>query len=197
MAEDETAVPRPDTTADLLDAVRQGDATAREQLVARYLPILARWAHGRLPSGSRQLSETADLVQVTLIRALNHIDRFESRREGAFLAYLRQILLNAIRDEIRRTAKRQADEPLDDELAAPGPGLLDEAIGRDVVETYEAALLELTESAREAVILRVELGFTYDEVALAVGFPSGNAARMAVTRALARLAEVMDEHRRS
>jgi RNA polymerase sigma-70 factor (ECF subfamily) len=136
-------------------------------------------------------------VQVTLIRALNHIDRFESRREGAFLAYLRQILLNAIRDEIRRTAKRQADEPLDDELAAPGPGLLDEAIGRDVVETYEAALLELTENAREAVILRVELGFTYDEVALAVGFPSANAARMAVTRALARLAEVMDEHRRS
>lgn len=187
---------RADTTADLLDAVRRGDERARDQLVARYHPLLTRWAHGRLPVASRQLAETADLVQVTLIRALNHIERFESRREGAFLAYLRQILLNAIRDEIRRSAKRRGDEPMDEELPSPTPGLLDEAIGRDVVEAYEAALLDLPEKPREAVILRVELSFTYEEVAAAVGFTNGNAARMAVTRALARLAEAMDEHRR-
>ena len=41
-------------------------------------------------------------------------------------------------------------------------------------------------------MLRIELGFTYVEIATFLGSPSANAARMVVTRALARLAEVMD-----
>jgi RNA polymerase sigma-70 factor (ECF subfamily) len=185
----------PATTADLLDAVRRGEEWARNRLVSRYHPILTRWAHGRLPDRARQLSETADLVQVALVRALNHIDQFHARHEGAFLAYLRQIVLNAIRDEIRRSARRAGDVPVTEQIAAPGRSLLEQTIGTDVIEAYEAALLELTESAREAVILRIEFGFTYAEIAAAIESPSANAARMTVSRALAKLAEVLGEHR--
>src|SRR5690606_6265763 len=88
------------STATLLARVRAGDAAAREQLCAQYLPLLMRWAHGRLPAAARDLAETADLVQMTLIKALGRIDEFESRHEGAFLAYLRSALLNALRNEI-------------------------------------------------------------------------------------------------
>src|SRR5688572_11599302 len=97
--------PAPDleTTAQLLAWVREGDPAACERLVTRYLPMLRRWAHGRLPGHARALADTDDLVQVTLIRALGRVREFESSREGAFLAYLRRILLNAIRGEIRRS----------------------------------------------------------------------------------------------
>src|SRR5690606_2412050 len=91
-----------ESTASLLAMVKGGDEAARERLCALYLPMLMRWAHGRLPPQARGLAETCDLVQATLIQALAQLGRFESRHEGAFLAYLRTALLNNLRNEIRR-----------------------------------------------------------------------------------------------
>lgn len=184
-----------ETTAGLLQRVRDGDARARERLLARYLPSLRRWAHGRLPPGARELADTDDLVQVTLLRALDHLEGFEPRRPGAFLAWLRRILLNALRDEIRRTVRRTGREPLDEALPDPAPSVVEQAIGREGLERYEAALSGLSDEQQEAVILRIELGLTYEQVAEAMGKPSANAARMVVSRALARLAEAMDAYR--
>ena len=99
-----------ESTADLLSRVRGGDPAAREQLFARYLPILKRWAHGRLPGSARNLADTDDLIQTSLLRALNRVGEFEPRHEGAFLAYLRQTLLNALRDEIRRSRRWLSSE---------------------------------------------------------------------------------------
>jgi RNA polymerase sigma factor (sigma-70 family) len=132
-------------------------------------------------------------VQVALLRALKHVEEFEARHEGAFLAYLRRIVLNSVRDELRRAARRPGRGELDAELAEPGPSLVEKAIGREALEAYESALAALPEEQQEAVILRIEFGFSYPEIAQAVGKPSANAARMAVSRALLRLAEVMDE----
>ena len=184
-----------ESTAALLTRVREGDEAARERLLARYLPILKRWAHGRLPVYARDLSETDDLVQVTLIRALSRVGEFEPRREGAFLAYLRRILLNALRDEIRRSMRRPAHDPLDESLTDPMPSVVERAIGRETLEEYEAALASLPEEQQEAVILRIEFGFTHPEIADALGKPSANAARMTVARALVRLMETMGERR--
>ena len=184
-----------ESTAALLTRIRGGDEGAREQLVARYLPILKRWAHGRLPGYARDLSETDDLVQVTLIRALSHAVEFEPRREGAFLAYLRRILLNAVRDEIRRSMRRPSHEDLPESLPDPTPSVVERAIGRETMEKYEAALGSLPEEQQEAVILRIEFGFTHPEIASALGKPSSNAARMTVARALVRLMEAMGERR--
>jgi RNA polymerase sigma factor (sigma-70 family) len=164
------------TTARLLARVRQGDRIAREELAARYLPVLRRWARGRVPRGDRSLADTDDLVQVTLIKALNRVEGFEPRREGAFLAYLTTILRNQI-----------VDRP------GNGPAPLEEVIGRETLEIYERALGRLGDLQREALVLRLELGWSYREVADAIGSPSANAARMVVTRALARMAELMVE----
>jgi len=138
--------------------------------------------------------DTDDLVQVAIMRALNKVEGFEAQRAGAFLAYLRRILLNSIRDEIRRAVRRPRSEVLPEELVDHAPSLVEQAIGSEAVEAYQAALAKLPEGQQEAVILRIEFGFTYQEIAEAVGSPSANAARMTVSRALLRLAEVMDGH---
>lgn len=139
------------------------------------------------------MADTDDLVQVSLIRALDHLEDFEPRHEGAFLAYLRRIVLNAVRDELRRAGRRPHRTDLRDSLPQPGPSLVEQAIGRELVEAYEAALATLPEEQREAVIMRIEFGYTYPEIAEALGRPSANAARMAVSRALLRLGEVLSE----
>ncbi len=178
-----------ESTATLLSQVRAGDAAARERLCAQYLPILQRWAHGRLPASARGLAETADLVQVTLMRALDAAVHFQPNHEGAFLAYLRTVLLNLIRREIGHNlpeGQRVSDDLL--EHAAPDSELA-RTIGPDVLWDYERALAELGPEWREAVILRLEFGFSYDEVAAATGRPSANAARMLVNRALMALSE--------
>jgi RNA polymerase sigma-70 factor (ECF subfamily) len=138
--------------------------------------------------------DTDDLVQVSLLRALEHVEGFEVRREGAFLAYLRRILLNAVRDEIRRASRRPSEDLEGLDLADPAPSPLERQIGRDMLETYEDALTRLTEGQREAVIMRLEFGYSYPQIAEAMG-RDANAARMLVARALVKLAEEMDEHR--
>lgn len=183
----------PDSTAVLLQRVRNGDEVARERLVARHLPLLRAWAHRRLPSAARALADTDDLVQVTFLRALNHVERFEPRHEGAFLAYLRQILLNAMRDEIRRASRRGPHEELDESAPDPGPSPLESALGRDALERYDRAFAKLGAEPQEAVFMRIEMGFTYEQIAEALGKNSANTARMVVTRALARLALAMED----
>ena len=178
----------PETTADLLSAVRRGDSEARERLFERCMPRLQQWAHRRLPTWARDIADTDDLVQVTLIRALARVDTFEARGEGAFLAYLRTILLNAVRDEIRRGGRRPRLDPLDDDLPSPVAAPLEELVGRDHLRRYDAALDTLDEAPREAVILRLEYGMSFREIAEAMGKPSEDAARMVVQRALERLA---------
>lgn len=192
-----TDTPRPagesplETTATLLDQARGGDTPARERLFARFLPTLRAWAHHRLPGHARDLAETDDLVQITLARALSRLDTFEARGEGAFLAYLRQILLNAVREEIRRSARYGArTEAAFDVTAAEAEPItpLERLIGRESLDRYERALASLTEDQREAVILRLEFGYGYREVADAMGRAGADSARMLVVRAFARLA---------
>ncbi len=183
-----------ESTASLLAKVREGDGEARDRLVARYLVLLRRWAHGRVPPRARALIDTGDVVQVTLVRALDKAGTFEPRREGAFLAYLRTILLNEIRAALRRVDRGPERAPLPDTIKDGRPSPLAEAIGAEAIDDYEAALGTLTEDQRQAVVLRVEMGFTHQQVAEAMGNRSSNAARMLVARALARLSEKMVEH---
>lgn len=162
--------------------------------MVRYLPLLKRWAHGRVPPRARRFADTDDLVQTTLMRALNAVQRFEPRREGAFLAYLRKILLNRLRTAVQRADAGPALRSLPDRLQASRPSPLEEAIGAEVMNAYEAALDSLTEDQHQAVVLRIEMGLSFHQVAEAMESPSADAARMLVARGLARLSERMVEH---
>jgi RNA polymerase sigma-70 factor, ECF subfamily len=180
-----------DTTFDLVERAKTGDGDALNRLFARYLPSLRRWASGRLPRWSRDLMDTDDLVQETVVRAVKRIDRFESRHEGALQAYLRQAIVNRIRDEVRRAKRSPAAVVLDDNAADMGASPLENAIGGEALERYEAALARLRPEEREAIVARVEMDGSYQDVAVALGKPSPDAARMAVSRALLKLAQEM------
>jgi RNA polymerase sigma-70 factor (ECF subfamily) len=181
-----------DSTFQLIDRARHGDQEALERLFARHLKPLQRWARGRLPKWARDLADTDDLVQDTLLRTFKRIEDFEPRRVGALQAYLRQAVLNRLRDELRRKG-RQPQEPAElDALEADGSqSPLEEAIGREAVERYERALGRLRPEEREAIIARVEMDYSYEELAEALGKPTPDAARKAAQRALVRLAEEM------
>jgi RNA polymerase sigma factor (sigma-70 family) len=180
-----------ETTFALVRRAHDGEAAARNELCARYLPRLERWAHGRLPVWARGALDTHDLVQDTLIQVLQRMHEFAPRHEGAFHAYLRLTLLNRVRDEIRRVRRRAPTVALPVDQPGSDPSPLEEAIGREALARYESALARLRAEDGEAIVLRIEMGYSYREIAAALEKPSADAAQMAVSRALVRLAEEM------
>jgi RNA polymerase sigma factor (sigma-70 family) len=184
-----------ESTQVLLDQARSGDQHALDRLFARYLPPLQRWASGRLPRGARDIADTQDLVQETVISTLRRLNAFESRHDGALFAYLRQALLNRIRDEYRRARRRPESAPLSPDQADEDASPLERAIGRQTLECYEQALQRLRPTEREAIVARVELQLSYEELAVALEKSSRDAARMTVARALLKLAMEMESGR--
>jgi RNA polymerase sigma-70 factor (ECF subfamily) len=182
-----------ESTFGLLKRARTGDSQALDHLMARHLAPLRRWARGRLPKWARDAADTDDLVQDTLPQTYKRLEDFEVRGPGALQAYLRKAILNRVRDELRRKARRPDSTDLDalraDENAVSP---LEEAIGRESIERYEQALATLSPEEREAVIGRVEMGYSYEELADVLGKPSADAARKAARRALLRLVQQMD-----
>jgi RNA polymerase sigma-70 factor (ECF subfamily) len=171
-------------TAELLRDIREGDRDAEQRLYERCLPMLRRWAHGRMPRAVRDISDTDDLVQVTLLRALRHLHEFESSGSGSFLAYLRHILLNEVRAELRRHRRR--DGRLDVDACAPGDAddsVVGNLVGHERMRAYEEALAALDRRQQELVVMRVEFGMGYAEISLETG-TSPDAVRMSLTRAL-------------
>jgi RNA polymerase sigma-70 factor (ECF subfamily) len=180
-----------ESTFHLIERARAGDQEAIARLFTRHLKPLQRWASGRLPRWARDIADTDDLVQETLIQTFKRIEDFEPRRVGALQAYLRQAVLNRIRNELRRKGRQPHATDLDgiDVQSVESP--LEQAIGREAVEGYERALQRLRAEEREAIIARVEMGYSYEELAEALGKPTPDAARKAAQRALVRLVEEM------
>ena len=189
-----------ETTIELLNRIKTGDDKALHQLVERSLPALRRWARGRLPQSARGVQETEDLIQNAVMRTMPRLQTFEVEHPGALQAFLRQAVANAIVDEIRKVNRRPV--AVDVEAASEmfidrAPSPLDQAIGREGFERYETALGRLSPADREAIIARIELQQSYEEVALALGKPSADAARVAVTRAIGKLLLLMAQLRKT
>ena len=175
----------------LIERAQTGDAAALNQLLDRYRPRIVRWASGRLPGYARELTDTEDLVQDALVGTFKNFQTFECRGEWALQGYLRRAVLNRVREELRRLKDRPRREEMDDNVAARQLSPLEAAMGAETFARYNAALETLTEQEREGVIARLELGCSFQEIALLVDKPTPDAARMAVTRAIARVAELM------
>jgi RNA polymerase sigma-70 factor, ECF subfamily len=185
------AVPVTSSSLQLLRRARLGDAAALDQLLQRYLPRLRRWARGRLPAQARDLADTDDLVQDTFIKTLRTVGAFEPEHEGSFQAYLRQALANRIRDEIRRVSRMPPSDVLASDAPSRDLSPLEALMGSETVCRYEAALAAIRAEDREAIVARFEMDNSFAEVAIALNKPTANAARVAVTRAVLRLAKEM------
>jgi RNA polymerase sigma-70 factor (ECF subfamily) len=179
------------SSGELLNRARAGDEHALDRLLARYVPRLHRWAHRRVPSWARSAADTADYVQETVLQTLRHLSTFEPQREGALLGYLRRSLANRVRDQFRRAARHPAPGEIDEQMADGGTSPLDLAIREEDRQRYEAGLRRLRRADRRAIVASIELGYSYDQIALVLNKPSAEAARVAVRRALVRLGEEM------
>jgi RNA polymerase sigma factor (sigma-70 family) len=178
----------PEATVELLQRVRNGDDDALDKLLQRCIPALRRWARGRLPRANRGMLETADVIQDTVLSALGRLDGFESRHRGALLAYLRMSVMNRIRDLARQQRNRpqqvEFPEQLEDKRRSPHS----EAEWSENMTRFEAALQRLSAPDRDAIVGRIQREYTYPELAVFLKKPTEAAARMAVARAMKRLA---------
>ncbi|MFQ5599305.1 MAG: protein kinase [Candidatus Krumholzibacteriia bacterium] len=174
------------SSLELLRRAQGGDREALLCLCSRYQSAFRRWADGRVPHSMRERLDTDDLLQQVLFGAFSQI---EPQREGELWEYLRQELLNRIRQELRSTPPQPvpAGDSNVDSSACPQ----EEIVGREALQRYEAALAKLQPEERQAIVTRIEMGCTYEQVATSLERPSPGAARMAVCRALVRLASEM------
>jgi RNA polymerase sigma factor (sigma-70 family) len=106
-------------------------------------------------------------------------------------------LRNRVLDAIRRAQRRPLLDPLDSAKTDPAPSPLARAIGQETVERYEAALKHLKPEEQAAIVLRIEMGYSHEEIAEELRKPSAAAANMAVRRAIIRLAKEMSRDRTS
>lgn len=191
------AAPDLSQTAELIARSKAGEHAAFDDLMARYRPRLVSFLHARLPAGRRGVADTQDLVQDVMLRAWQALPRFEHRGIGSFWLFLRAAAKNRLVDEWRRAGNAADPRPnaalADGLLDPPDPGASPRrlAIGAEEHALFEAALEGVPERERRAITLRVELGLDYDAIAADVAYPSPDAARMAIKRALAKVAEAI------
>jgi len=181
-----------ETSGQLLFRIRLGDASAVDRLLGRYLPRLQRWAHGRLPRWIRSIADTDDIVQDVLLRAVGRLHVVDLPTADALAAYLREAVWNRIRDEHRSFGRRGPHDALAAALADRAATPFDRAAASELDARYRRALAALTPADQELLVGHVELDYTHDQLGRMTG-RSRNAARMALYRAVTRLARTMGE----
>src|SRR5262245_9861635 len=112
------------------------DATAKpnsvDTLVQHCLPSVQRWAHGKLPRASRGDFDTKDLVQEAALRMLKRRSLFTPRHAHSVQAYLRRTVLNLVRDEARRLARRPESVAIGEDLQSEQTGPLEIAMRQEL-----------------------------------------------------------------
>jgi len=178
-------------TMELVIRAKTGDLDATNALLERCLPPLKRWAHGRLPIAARGSLDTDDIVQNVALHMLKRLDRFEPRHVGAMQSYLRQAVINRIRDEVRRVGRRPPPVELPEDAPSQRASALEVAIEAETYERYREALRGLRARDRELIVGRIEMQWSFAEIAHRFEVPSVDAARMAVSRAMRRLTKAL------
>lgn len=180
------------TTALLLQRIRCGDDGARSALVERIEPLLRRFARGRVPQRLRHQQDTADLLQSTWLRVIDRLDAVRSDAPGDFFAYLRGVLVNALRESLRREGRSPVQAPGGAADAAEAAVLPAEDVDIDDWLAYEQSLQTLEPEHRALVLMRFEFGMSYVEMADELG-ESVDGVRMKLNRAIARMAAAARE----
>lgn len=178
---------------DLFRRAQAGEERAIEDLSAYALDWLCRWGHGRLPHWARGRFSTADLAQMTVWRFLQVLHRFEPATEDALRKFLTVVFRNALRDEIRRARRRglRADETdlLNRADARADP--LEETLNKLAVEHVLRSFEKLSPTDQALIAARFNVASSAN-IAAEKGFPTPDAARAAVNRALRRLTRLVE-----
>ena len=173
----------------LLRRAKDGDERAVSRLFRRLLPGIRSWARRKLPTWARQRLETDDLVQEAFVNLHRHLKDIDPRRRDVLVAYLRQSIRNRIRDEVRRAGRVEVGGVEVAEPVATVPSPTEELEEKEQLRRYRAALARLSEDDQHLVVGRLELDFSYEQLALSTGRATPDSARVAVRRAVVRLVE--------
>jgi RNA polymerase sigma-70 factor (ECF subfamily) len=168
---------------------QMGDLAAFNELVIEYQSLVCNVCLRML--GQRQAAE--DAAQEAFINAWRSIGSF---RGESFRAWLLRIAANLCRDELRRRGRRPSSS-LDTALEAGMPDPVDEeplpeesALNAELRNSLDAALAELPEEQRTAIVLCDIEGLDYAEIALAMNSSLGT-VKSRIARARMRMREVM------
>jgi RNA polymerase sigma-70 factor (ECF subfamily) len=203
-----TDVGEPDSE-ELLRQAAEGDAAARDRLLARHRARLRAAVAVRLDRRLLPRVDPSDVVQETLAEAARRLPDYLCDRPLPFYPWLRQLALERLIDLHRhhvRAGKRsvQREEralpPLPDESAA---ALLQRLFGRgsspsarlqrrEVTQRVQAALQQLSERDRELLVLRHLEQLPTRDVASVLGLSEG-AVKMRLLRALERLRALLED----
>jgi RNA polymerase sigma-70 factor (ECF subfamily) len=193
--------------ARLLGLARAGDGPALGELLERYrnyLSLLARVQIGRRIQGKL---DVADLVQETFLGVHRGVRNFRGSTEAQFLAWLRQILVGILANQVRRyfgTKRRDVrlERDLQDDLErssvflgshliAPQSSPSAQASRREQAVILADAMEGLPEDYREVIILRQLEGLSFPDVARRMGRTEDSVKNL-WARALAKLRRALD-----
>jgi RNA polymerase sigma-70 factor, ECF subfamily len=177
--------------AELAERAVGGDERARDLLLAQVRVIVHRYCRarlGRLPAGQHAADDVAQEVCLAVLKALpTYIDQGKP-----FLAFVYGIAGHKVVDA-HRHAGRDRSEPTDevpegiDDRGGPEQHALELSASAEMRDL----LAQLPEKQREILVLRVVVGLSAEETALAVGSTPG-AVRVAQHRAVAKLRGVLE-----
>ena len=142
----------------------QNDSGIRDAMLAT-IPNLRAFA---ISLTKRNRDQADDLVQSTLTKALAGIERFEPGTN--IRAWLITILRNEFYSSVRKSRHEGEDR---DELHATRLAMLPEQHWRLEFQDMWAALAKVRSENREALLLVVAEGMSYDEAAQVCGVPAG------------------------
>jgi RNA polymerase sigma-70 factor (ECF subfamily) len=143
-----------------------GDRAAFGVLVERYAAQARRVARAVLGDPD----DADDAAQDGFLSALVKLAQYDSKRP--FGPWLMRIVANAATDRRRRRKVRSA-EPLDPSLVGGGPRPDAAAVQSELGDKLRAALAELPERRRTAVVLFDVEGYSHAEIAGILGIPEG------------------------
>jgi RNA polymerase sigma-70 factor (ECF subfamily) len=190
----------------LLAPARAGDEAARGQLLELYRNYLRFMARSLISQPLQARLDASDLVQETFLKAHREFAGFLGSTEPELVAWLRQILVRALADQVRRHRTRGRDyrreEPLEaildrsslaiqQRLAAPLSSPSTHAIRREQAVLLADALETLPPDYREVFVLRILEHVPVDEIAARMG-RSVNAVRKLWTRAMLALERALE-----
>jgi len=194
-------------SAQWLQAAQSGDQLAVDRLLERHLPGLRAFVRLRAGPLVRARESVSDLVQSVCLEVLQHADRFQFGGEAGFKHWLYTTALRRIlnRHDYWTTQRRDVhrERPLQagrDDGSAASLALCyrrfsspsQKAMGREQLQRMEEAFDRLAEADREIITLSRLAGLNGAALAEALGRSEG-ASRVALHRALARLAALLDE----
>ncbi len=176
----------PESDEALVERTRRGERTAEGDLVRRLYPGVHALAARLL----RDSEGARDATQEAFLRAFSRLEQYDGRHK--FSAWIFRILVNLIRDDLRRPGRVVVAELAPDDWPAPQPPAPDAVIREEDVQRARRIMEELPHETRLAVLLHFQEGFNGREVAYSLDL-TPLAARIRICRGVAfiraRLAE--------